>query len=981
MNEKKLTDEQLRAVLAVDRSLCIRAGAGCGKTGVLAYHYVALLLLKGLKPQEAVAVTFTEKAAGELKERIQKYLREGQEGKLPFQDQVLLKPVEIGLLLEEIPQAPISTLHGLAGKIVRDVSLLTGFDPHFDILDANDAHALKAEAVTQALGGLLKESSSFLKTLVHTYGWSALHRQVKDMLEDWTRWKSFIAQAPEGLSAEEAPLAQALQEVFRCVLQRYEALKRQEGSLDFDDLEEEAHSLLSRNPHVMRHYRKLWKAFLVDEFQDTSETQDRLLSLLIDCGEKERHLAVVGDEKQSIYSFRGAEPHIFEKYQKKITESGGLTCTLSKNFRSPPLLLQWVNALFQDVFPHYPPLVTDAENSPDVSLEILSSPVLGEGEKLSAEERRGLEAAAFASRAAVLIEEGVKAREIFALFRSLSSVSIYLKAFRERGLPVYVKSSESLLDRQEILDLIHALRAVAEPENPLSWVGLLRSPALSFSDEQLFEAALREKTTDWKTLHPLLKWLSRKSPSTSPYEFLLAFLEETDLIRLYAAEETSALKAQNILQFLNWAHRWESHHTGGLREFLNEVTLLQESGARMGALSDQLGSGEAVTFMTIHQAKGLDFPVVLLPDLESKTPPDTVAVAERFKGRFGLRLPKESLGLKRETENSEALKEIAEEKKKQGMEEENRIFYVATTRAKKKMILGFLPDPEKTKNRAAYLSKILPSLSRMAGVKWVQEAGKATASLPEAAFYLPAPLKRFRKKRNTHFAVTQLECFLRSKEEYRELYLLGLPPESLPRKNARGPSRPSKDLGPLERGTLVHEFLCRLTQSPSSNDWEALLQAVWKSRHLNPDSETLLSLKESLRRTVAHPLFQGIKNAEEGYSEIPFLLSLSPYEIRGAMDRLIREGESWKVIDYKTHQGLTPETGAKTLEKIASEFEFQMKTYCLAAGRMMNRNVQEAMVYFVEPNLTYRFEFSIEIIKKHESFLINLMDEINDFDL
>ena len=542
---------------------------------MLAFHYVALLLLKGLKPSEVVAVTFTEKAAAELKDRIQKVLRQAMEGRLPFQDKVSLKSEEIGLLLEDIPQAPISTLHGLAGKIVRDVSLLTGFDPHFEILDENEAHALKYEALREMLSKFLEEGSSPLKHLIGLYGWQNIKSQIHEMLEEWPRWSDPSLQLSEEASEEEKQIWISLRQIFSQVLGRYEGLKRVRQALDFDDLEEEALKLLQQFPLVVRHYRKLWKAYLIDEFQDTNESQDRLISMLLEVGAthasplpKDRHLAIVGDEKQSIYAFRGAEPHIFEKLQGIIEKNGGATVTLSQNFRSPPLILGWVNSLFSQVFPNYPALITDREDPPSASLEVLSSSLLELSEsepsdpsdrhkkkRPSAEQRRNLEASLIADRVARWLQEGVKAQDIFLLFRSLSSVAIYLKALRELKVPVYVKSSESLLDRQEILDLLHALKAVAEPENPLSWVGLLRSPAVGLSDERLLEEALLHPDADWKTLSPLTQKLAQKDKLQGPFDFLNGFLEETDLITLYGAEESLSLKSQNILQFLEFSYQ------------------------------------------------------------------------------------------------------------------------------------------------------------------------------------------------------------------------------------------------------------------------------------------------------------------------------------------------------------------------------------------------------------------------------------------
>jgi ATP-dependent helicase/nuclease subunit A len=1007
MNVPNLTFEQREAILTLDRPLCIRAGAGCGKTGVLAYHYGALLLKKELRPHEIVAVTFTEKAAGELKTRIQKVLREAQEGVLPFQDEINLSPVEITLLLQEIPHAPISTLHGLAARIVRDASLLTGFDPHFEILNENEAYTLKQEALSKSLSDLLEQSSSSLKILITTYGWQNLQRQIRQMLDDWPTWKSLH---PSPLtphpSPDETQLWQALQDVFQTTLKSYESFKKTREALDFNDLEEEAIHLLSTHQNVVRHYRQLWKAFLIDEFQDTSERQDRLISLLLEIensGIQEskfknpspltphpsrflaRHLAIVGDEKQSIYSFRGAEPHIFEKFEKKIIESGGRTVQLTHNFRSPPSILAWVNSLFAPLFHSYSPLEATQKEVWKKGIEVLAH----RKEKLPAQERRTLEANLLAHRVAKLIEQGVNPHKIFLLFRALTPAPIYLKAFRELKIPVYVKSSESLIERQEILDLIHAMRVVVEPENGLAWVGLLRSPAVGLSDEVLLKQALTSPLSlSWGrgikgegsvhsreiSPHPnplpqereknLCQSLLQKDKQMGPYEFLEWFLDQTELIPLYNITESLSLKAQNILQFLEWTHHWENHHAGGLEEFLKEWDLLQKNQIRTKSLSDQLGMGEAVTFMTIHQAKGLDFPIVILPDIGSTGSGDRIAIADHFKGEVGLRLPQASEGLKRNFEDSPLLKEIRQAKEKLSAEEEDRIFYVATTRAMEKIIFGFLPPDEKKNSSSHYLSLLNSTLRQRSDVNWIREEPAIKPISESQPLHQRAILKPHTRKKRSHFAVTQLECFLRSRDEYFERYVYQIPARPF---NVGATGRSPLHLDPLEKGNLIHETLCLLSRPLQRLKIEDALNTAW-NRHppLRKNKESFDSLLEILSNTLQHPNFQSILDPEEGYSEIPFLLSLPPYEVQGALDRLIRHQQHWRIVDYKTGE-----------QSNAKNFEFQMKTYCLAASKIVWKPVTEAMLYFVEPNLTHTFHFSDQDLKEHKNYLVDLMDEIN----
>ncbi len=958
MNVQNLTPDQREAILTLDESLCIRAGAGCGKTGVLAYHYTALLLKKRLQMSEVVAVTFTEKAAAELKTRIQKVLQEALKGTLPFQDEILCSSVEIALLLEDLSQSPILTLHGLAARIVRDGALLTGCDPHFQILEESTSAVLKQKAVSQTLATLLEKKSPDFQNLIHTYGWRALSKQLEAMLKDWPAWKNISLElSSPGATPQEKESWKTLQQIFQTTLHSYEDFKQQTSSMDFDDLEEKAIHLLSSHPHVARHYHRLWKAFLIDEFQDTSFRQDELITHLLS---PNSHLAIVGDEKQSIYSFRGAKPHIFEKYQKKIEASGGKTIFLNHNFRSPPSILKWVNNFFSSVFQNYPHLEATQEEPELPTLEIVGASANKSCRTplLSAEEKRKQEAQIFAQRIAQVIQTGTAPHQIFFLFRSLNSAPPYFKALREAKIPVYIKSSENFMDRQEITDLIHTMRVVVEPENSLAWVGLLRSPAVGMSDETLLKA--REKENKWVELHPLCKSLLKKNPHQNPYEFLNEFLEETDLIALYSATEALSLKAENILQFLNWVYEWQGEHSGGLEDFLKTWDLLQSSSAPFKSLSDQLGLGEAVTLMTIHQAKGLDLPIVVLPDLGNTGRSARLPIAEQWQGEVALLTPQESKGLKRSFSKSASFEKILKEKQKLSAEEENRIFYVATTRSTQKILLGFLPD-EKTN-----------ALKQNPKVSWITREEKEITASTLKTSAAPHFFKSHPQKKWTHFAVTQLECFLRSKEEYRERYIDQIPaqlkiPPNPPLQRGGLSTLPTLLKGgrggftPTEKGTLLHEALYLLTNPSRKFSVDEALQMVL-ARHSHR-VENFDSLRGTLIQTLGNPNFQPILHVEEAYSEIPFLLSLPPYEISGAMDRLIRNRKTWQIVDYKT--------GKK------GEFEFQMLTYCLAASKMMGQPVIKALLYFVESNETHSYEFEEKELKEHEQELYHVMESVN----
>ncbi len=961
MTEKKLNQNQEIAAKYMGDALCILASAGCGKTTVLVAHYLELLKQKKLKPSQIVVTTFSEKSAADIKEKFLKELES-------FSDKQLL---------DEFLQAPISTLHGLAGRILRDSSLLLGIEPNFQVLDENESAYLKTQALQTTLHRLLQNSSQELLILLKAYGWNKIENEIFRMLQNWPEWKNIFSSTLTSHSSEEDSYKAAFQNLFLEIFSNYEELKRERESFDFNDLEEKAIELLQNNPWVAKHYQKQWKAYLIDEFQDTSSRQDLLLSLLLKLNEENNslpkvHLAIVGDPKQSIYGFRGAKNHIFEKYQELIKQQGGLIVTLSENYRSPAPILNFVNKLFEKVFLNYSALQGPRETSQ--AIEVLTSSE--EIEKLKIDEKRRREAEVFAKRIAELLKEDAQAREIFLLFRSSSSIPIYLKAFRDIKLPVFIKSGESLLQRQEIQDLLHAMRVLLEPHHALSWIGLLRSPAFNLSDEDLLEYSLdHQQKADWSQIHPLAQKITHQNPKQNPTEFLEWWFDESQIISLYSADARLQSKAQNILQFYNLCFEWETKHQGKLKEFVDEMDLLIRENIKINALSDQLGSGNNITFMTIHQSKGLDLPIVFLPDLKASSQhSESKALICRSENKWGLKIPIQKEGLKKHVMASEAFEENLAKIYFQQEEEENRVLYVACTRSTKKLVLGFLPKaPEKLKENFPLNARHLLQdvCSGLNGIYWLSSDESKKDIIPIHQDFSPTRIEsfpRFQQNNLLRFAVTQLETYLRSPQEYHERYVLNISAES---SNPIEKFRKKSGFSAIEKGQIFHQALCTYAENPKTPNIIQNLTA--KHYRSSKQDKEIKPLEDLFQQCIRTPALRDILHAEEGYSEIPFKLLLDSYVIQGAMDRLVRKGSEWCVVDYKTHNTTSAHLPPK------QEFEFQLKTYCLAASKMLHKTVEKAQVYFVIPHKTHDYFFTEKDLDAHENFLRNLMQEINTF--
>ncbi len=1023
MNEKKLNHNQQKAAEYMGDALCILASAGCGKTTVLVAHYLELLKKRKLRPSQIVVTTFSEKSAADIKQKILQELERsgdadvfenpnhqphsGGEGEAPTA--LPMEGVTRTPLIDEFMQAPISTLHSLAGRILRDSSLLLGLDPHFEILDENKAATLKMQALREVMQSHLENNSPLLHLLIKAYPWKRLENEFFEMLQRWPEWKEILEQETPFSSetpSTEIELKLAFRKIFLNILENYSSKKALQEVLDFNDLEEKSISLLQKYPWVAKHYQKQWKAYLVDEFQDTSVRQDILLSLLLNISSdsqllSDTHLAIVGDPKQSIYGFRGSKAHIFEKYQSLIEKKGGLTVYLDENYRSPSTILDFVNVLFKPIFSNYSELKGPLSSSS--ALEVLQSEEFEK--KQSAESKRKYEAERLAQHIQELIQEGVKPEEIYLLFRSSTPMPLYLKAFREKHLPVFIKSGESLLERQEIQDLLHAIRLIIHPQDSLAWVGLLRSPAFSISDETLLEYSLaHSQKPDWSGIHPLAQALVQQNKNISPTQFLDWWFEKTQLIKLYSAEPSLTMKAQNLLQFYHWSFEWEKEHSGVnqsnqpqrsnegeapvaspmegatrppvIEEFIKEIEWLIEEGIKTNALSDQLGSSQAITFMTIHQSKGLDLPVVILPDLKTSTHhSENKLLCCKSENSWGLRIPDSKPGLKKHLKASLDFENNLQKIYWQQAEEENRIFYVAATRSTQKLILGFLPSPPQTIKKEAppqVRDRLAEICSSYPNIKWILNeniqinSDTVKTPLPNIEIF-----PHFSQNRILHFAVTELETFLRSPQEYNERFIQNISAKS---STPRFGQQKKSVLSSLERGQIFHEALCLFSESNNAFSPSEIIRNLAARHHWAHSMETVIATLEStFNEMIKNTSLQKILHAEEAYSEIPFRLQLEPFVIQGAMDRLIREKDQWKVIDYKTHTA----SSSKLLPP--KEFEFQLKTYCLAASKMLHRSVQEAQIYFVMPHKTYNYLFNENELKQHEDALRNLMQEINHF--
>ena len=549
-----LTEFQKKAVQKCDTNLLVSAGAGTGKTRVLVERILYLLRTQKALITELLVLTFTEKAANEIKTRLSDELKKAK----------LEQP------RRNLERAAISTFHSFASRLLREHPIEIGVDPDFRVIETEQTELLKEEALQETIkklyaekndafeflavygeetakSGILKvftaarhegktllefflenenkrkevcakketdlirEAQGLLEKLpeIDTAGWERfLENKVWDWdtiadfgewsaaykgkrKEGWKEWRGILS----GLAAlRKERLAVPWREKFERMALEFEslygALKTEKGFLDFDDLQMKAVRLFCGERPILQklreRYQKQFKFILIDEFQDTNLLQVRFVELL----SSGNNLFMVGDYKQSIYGFRGAEPRIFlEKERFYQQGKGGERIPLAESFRSAPALLDFMNGFFrvlweEDGFPFEPLTSRAPQGEAGVPVEVLVTELKEDEEK---ERGRMREAKAIAAKIRELHEtDGIAYGSMAVLFQAMTMSGIYEDALKSAGVPYFIVAGRGFYEQPEIRDMVSFLSHLERPLADIPLAATLRSPFFHITDDTLF---------------------------------------------------------------------------------------------------------------------------------------------------------------------------------------------------------------------------------------------------------------------------------------------------------------------------------------------------------------------------------------------------------------------------------------------------------------------------------------------------------------
>ncbi len=625
----ELNEGQRAAVLYNDGPSLVIAGAGSGKTRVLTYK-IAYLLEQGYKPWNILSLTFTNKAAREMKERIARQV--GQEG---------ARHLWMG------------TFHSVFSRILRTECEHIGFPSHFTIYDASDSKSL--------IRAIIKEMN--LDEKVYKPGTvQARISNAKNHLVSPAGYAS-NKEAYEGDISNKTP-------AIRDIYHRYQERCRQAGAMDFDDLLVYTFTLFRDHPDVLARYREQFRYILVDEYQDTNYAQHTIVRQL---AEVHQHVCVVGDDAQSIYSFRGAD--IDNILQFTRIYSGAKVFKLEQNYRSTQLIVQAANSLI-------------AKNEKQLQKNVFSENDRGEAVTLFQAYSDTEEGVIVANKINELsLRKGYPYDHFAVLYRTNAQSRIFEESFRKRGIPYRIYGGLSFYQRKEIKDIISYFRLSVNPSDEEAFKRIINYPARGIGDttvNKIIAAANAHVVSLWQAMcqpiqygidinkgthaklqgfREMIEGYISDVATSSAYEMGRAIIHQSGILTEVYTDTTpeGMSRKENIDELMNGlkdfcdSRREEDNMNVSLIDFLSEVSLLTDQDS--GDKDDE----KKVSLMTIHASKGLEFDNVFVVGLEENLFPSSMS---NYSAR--------------------------------GLEEERRLFYVAITRAGEHCFLSY------AKNRSKY---------------------------------------------------------------------------------------------------------------------------------------------------------------------------------------------------------------------------------------------------------------------------------------
>ncbi|MHB1276292.1 MAG: ATP-dependent helicase [Candidatus Humimicrobiaceae bacterium] len=613
--EKELNPQQLKAVLNSENSLLIFAGAGSGKTRVLTYKIAYLIKEKNIDPFKILAITFTNKAANEMKRRVIELV--GRVGQYMW----------------------VSTFHSFCARFLRKEILVLGYNEKFVIYDSDDSLKLISRCIAEAGYDIKMVSPKSVQETI-----SSSKNKLKDC-------DSFVKKAYD-----------PFEKIVASIFPLYQNALYKANALDFDDLLLLTVNILKLHSEIRKKYQNQFQYILVDEFQDTNSVQNEIILLLYSGGNK---IFVVGDDDQSIYSWRGAEVSNIINFDKNFSNT--MIIKLEQNYRSTGYILDAANELIKNNYSRSKKKLW-TENKTGELISRFRAQNEQEEAKFIARKIRGL------------ISEGKEKNfKDFAVFYRTNAQSRAIEeVFIRENIPYRIFGGLKFYDRKEIKDMLAYMKIISNPKDVVSLLRVINVPARGIGKttiSNIEKYSRLNKVTFCEAFYEIEK-INAINPSTrqkirefiNMLDLLRSFLndhsidetieelwEKTSYIKELALENTieSLNRIDNLKEFLTVVMEFEESHNAveenaklSIHDFLQEISLVSE-------IDNYDENADTVTLMTLHNAKGLEFPVIFIVGLEEGIFPHIRSITGGYDD----------------------------------VEEERRLCYVGITRAREKVFL------------------------------------------------------------------------------------------------------------------------------------------------------------------------------------------------------------------------------------------------------------------------------------------------------
>ena len=828
---------------------------------------------------------------------------------------------------------------------------------------------------------------------------------------------SFIASTVRPVLRDwNALVHEAVVQFTRPAVEHYRELRRQEGLLTYHDLLTHTRDLLRDRPDVRRDVQERYPILLVDEFQDTDPLQAEILSFLASkdpeeddweaCRPRDGSLFIVGDDKQSIYRFRRADKGVFDAFRDRIdAEPNGEAVLLTKNFRSRKPICTWCNDAFSGIFDHpdhqdiqadYVPFDAQRPAGPDgtaLRRLPLEKEYRNKGELIAEQDATRIARFIRAARAGnaeagfhedvegAVFEDGVHFSDFLLLTRSKSRLGIYTETLARHGIPYTVTGSEDLGESDELKAVVDLLRSALRPDDPVAAVAYLKGALSGWSDEDLYrfreaggrfdqmdepvpetvlDALGSERASRCKTSIDRLRQVRALMRETRPGVGIEQIVDDLGLLAgaAHPAESAEAsVRAGAVLRITSYVQHLAAQGLGW-GEVTEELDLILEGEEDVDGMTLETGSDDAVRVMNVHQAKGLEAPVVFLADpYTSGSPPSTklhlrreeqevVAPVVKGEGHYE-RVTHAPLGWHDDTEQAFKAEEERHEEA-----EERRLLYVAATRAERLLVVSTYPEKSEDGPWSPLYESLkeaeVPELSVPAG----DPPQPSTAPAPDLEKSREERARRLSGLSKPAYAVTSVT------DEKEEAGRLG-----------------DEEGYGAAFGTTLHQLLEQLIRyrhdPPSFSETD--LKHILESKGAEGSDKAARRLQSMLSAFRESWAWEGVQQATEVYTEYEFAhvtpsdtssettgeLAEAPETIRrGSIDLLYRHEGTWTLIDFKSDRvGSSVDASDAAVDATLEEaleqnhpYREQLRAYRAAWKDLSGEPIASSWLWFADEN-------------------------------